>query len=98
MLDKLTAEDFEKNKGKTYTVSVDGGAAIEVTLAEVIPHKHDPGEGCRRGFSVIFEGPKAPTIEGGNHTITVEGGESITAFIQPIVSHGDKQDYELMFC
>ena len=51
----------------------------------------------RQGFGVIFAGSKDEVMQEGLHLITIEGEEGITAFIQPVQSPGEKQEYELSF-
>jgi hypothetical protein len=48
-------------------------------------------------FLLIFKGPKTPLLDEGIHELAAPDGEKVSLYLIPILSMGDRQQYQSVF-
>jgi len=89
----LTYTDFDKRRGKPFSVHA-GGGVVQLVLAEV---QDLPGSKREGGaFRLEFHGPPQPLLGQGTFRFLV-GGEPFDIFIVPVGSAPQHMRYEAIF-
>lgn len=89
----LTQQDFEPHLNKTFRFPGWDGS---LSLARVEIGPDYPGH--RRPFTAVFQGPPGHVLPEGLYLATVETGETLEFYIQPIHTPArDRQDYQAAF-
>jgi len=95
MTETISHENFSGHLNALFRVDV-AETSLEFELVEVETHKSiDPS--LREPFTLIFQGPKDPILAEGIYTLSNDGAGSFELYIIPIVSHGDRQSYQVIF-
>jgi hypothetical protein len=89
----IVMADFERHRGKTFHVAVDGGSfAIVLVDAEPVQPSARPGG----SFSLMFTGPASPILNQGMYEVRC-GDEQWPLFIVPLGPRGDVVEYQVLF-
>ena len=91
-----TLETFRPAVGQTFTVGDEGGAKVELTLAEateVESGQHAP----RPSFSLLFHGPADPFLPQATYRFEHESLEAMEIFIVPLGRDEHSAVYEAAF-
>jgi len=88
---------FEGKIGKVFTVQVNGGNTVELTLSSVDPIKKIKGipetkngvKSREQPFCLVFKGPKEHLLPDNTYTMTTEGWEGQMIFISAFKDDGE---------
>ena len=95
MPEDITHEMFVDHVEKTFRVHC-GDEFLDVELTEVDVRER-PIEELRQPFTLIFRGPKDRTLREGLYKVENEDVGTVELYIIPIISVGDRQDYQVVF-
>lgn len=93
---RLTIETFRPAVGQAFTVGGEGGATVELNLAEAIPvdtGPHAPGP----AFSLLFHGPAEPLLPQATYRFDHPSLGALEIFIVPLGRDEHSSVYEAVF-
>ena len=96
MSTELTLETFRPALGETFLVGGEGGAKVELTLAEAVP-KETGSHAPRPPFSLLFHGPADPFLPQASYRFEHPRLGAIGIFIVPLGRDEHGTTYEAVF-
>ena len=99
MSDPLTPESFQPLLNATMRAPVEGvpgGIELELTEIDVLASE-PPAPGMRIPFNLIFSGPKDQVLPEGTYELTGPDEQSLVLYLIPILSVGERQQYQSVF-
>lgn len=96
MPDEITHEMFLDHVAKTFRVHC-GEEVLDVELTEVDVGEAPSVEGLRQPFTLIFRGPKERILREGLYKVDHEDVGAFELYVIPIITVGDRQDYQVIF-
>ena len=99
VLDRLTADMFAEQIGKTFRLPLGGGPVLDLVLVEarsLSPGSINPSP-RRDPFSLLFLGPKAPVLPQRIYPLENEAFGRLEIFLVPIGAGADGVKYEAIF-
>jgi len=95
MTESISHENFSGHLNALFRIDV-AETSQELELVEVeVGDSVDPS--LREPFTLIFQGPKDSILPEGIHNLSNDDAGSFELYIIPIVSHGDRQSYQVIF-
>jgi|SRR5579862_500215 len=92
----LTADDFAAHAGSRYLLRVAGASeAIPLELVEVTAGRH--GRRGGRPFSVVFRGPRSPSLPQAQYRLEHAAMGELDIFLVPIALDAEGLRYEAVF-
>jgi hypothetical protein len=103
MLDKLTSADFTPYVHQLFRIRLEDDATLDVELVSVqelgdeegSSYQRDPTR--RRPFSLIFRGPRAPSLPQRIYHVEHDQVGALDIFLVPIGPGEGGMDYEAIF-
>ena len=96
MPEEITHEMFADHLEKTFRIHC-GDEFLDVELTEVEVREGQAIEGLRQPFTLIFRGPKDRTLGEGLYKVENEDVGTVELYIIPIITVGDRQNYQVVF-
>jgi hypothetical protein len=98
-LETVTADDFAPYTGSVFTLCMDEGSELPLTLAEV-RHLGRPGTIVGKGrapFALEFDGPPDVPLPQCIYPLTHPVMGTLKIFLVPVGANADKRMYEAIF-
>lgn len=97
MPDEITHEIFTPHLNGKFRIHREGDP-LEVELVEVeLCDERFRVEGLRWPFTLIFRGPRDQLIPEGSYRVENDAAGSFDLYLIPIVTVGDRQEYQVVF-
>jgi hypothetical protein len=98
MYPQLSLRAFTAQKGTAFTVMVEGGRAVTLTLTEVkILGTRQTGDLTIESYSLIFEGPTSPMLAQSSFEFVHDQMGELVIFIVPLGPIEGVMRYEAVF-
>ena len=97
MPDPLELPTFEAHVGDSFDIDLDGGASVNLTLAEANRGPWQPREGPETAFELMFRGPPDPVLPQATYRLTHRSLGSLDIFIVPISRSDESTTYQAVF-